>query len=196
MFLQDNCVLSCRGVFVDTVDSLGAEPVPREEGAYRCSPIQYESDGRAEPPPVVDEDERLTLARVLCTNSDYEFSDGPSLLDVPRSYLKEMGDLYFDKRQDNVGVEAAIRLSVANDLWRNVAQITPLRFLAALVLHPNADFKLSGRPLKDYFNSTEERCTDPEAFVQMTMSAIALMSHRRLSPRAAAWWDAGRSLLG
>jgi hypothetical protein len=154
-FSEDGNLMLADGVFVDTIATLAMalhhgntevwEPTdpPIDPTTTDTGPYLFP----------VDENSKLALARCLSNNSNYEFSQGSSLLDVPWVPVDEMPRI----RNGLVSTSLIVQM-----------------------LHPNAFFPIHGVPLRHYFSTTDELCPDPEAFHETGRVARGVGADRRL----------------
>jgi hypothetical protein len=179
---SDDCkAMFCEGVFVDTIETLSAALHQGKTEVWEPMDPPIDADTQDAGPYLfsVDEYSRLCLARVLANNSNYNYSQGPSLLDVPWMPVEEMlpihnGLVTFAM----VPQDAYHRDDVRH--WPTFTQLSPLTIVFRALLHPNADFLIHGIPLRHYFTNTDEFCEHPEAYHGMAKSATGIVADRRL----------------
>ena len=166
LFLRNDQLLACRGVVLDTIHSLaGAEAwSPTLRNAVKF-PTQ---DGKRNLSPTHDQDWRLSLARVLMHDSHFEFTERPSILDVP--WIAK------DHISHEVGHEVHELSSLALRFGYSRGEAIPWsRYLKLSVFSSfflssmcgNEDFEVGGLPLKHYFPSADEWCSDARAFSEI-----------------------------
>ncbi|KAI1775476.1 heterokaryon incompatibility protein-domain-containing protein [Hypoxylon cercidicola] len=181
-FSDDNRIMFCEGVFVDSIMTLGASR-QLKDGQNLWLPTEPE----VEPSTVdtgpylvpVNETSKLALARVLCHDSNYKFSDGPSLLDVPWIQERQLAPAEYQKiifatiNQDMHRNNEARR-------WSTFIATTTLYFVFRLLLYANAAFPIHGVALRHYFDSTEEYCPDIETYIEIGYKAFEITYDTRL----------------
>ncbi|KAF1979881.1 AAA-domain-containing protein, partial [Bimuria novae-zelandiae CBS 107.79] len=180
-FSEDNTVMRAEGVFVDTIETLAMALHQGETEVWEpmdppIDPTTTDTGPHLLP---VDESSKLALARCLAHDSNYEFSQGPSLLDVPWLPVDEMPEI----RNGQVSIHLVAQDTYQHDAirqWPTFTQISPLNVVVRSMLHPNAFFPIHGVPLRHYFSNTDELCPDPEAFHDMGKFSIGVSTDRRL----------------
>ncbi|KAI1124977.1 hypothetical protein F5Y10DRAFT_284608 [Nemania abortiva] len=189
-FSEDGLNLLCDGVVVDVIETIGAmtdmaisHSVPIETTS---EPMDPENDpATTQLPPYllpVDENSKLALARVLCQDSNYEYSQKPSLLDVPwiskeEFHWAEHSGIYpppptgllQDFHQDGIGQS-----------WLMIVFTTGLRQVFNEFLHANAAYSIHGVPLRNYFTCRDVICPDPPAYIRLAQESFNVSDDRRL----------------
>lgn len=157
VFGGDDNVLSCRGVFVDAVDVLGSGI--DETGHERAGPQHRESPWRiwSRAPSQPSQNARLALARVLCLDSNYEFSDGPTILDVP--WMSPQDLEYPDPKT------GLVAYGIGSKDWRQKMMLPLFKSFMFGYIHRHGDLKLCGLPLRSYFTATKDPQSGPESYV-------------------------------
>jgi hypothetical protein len=179
----------CEGVFVDEVKSLAATVHYKENKKEPIEP-EPEADGGDIGPYLipVDETSRLALARVLCHDSYYDFTQGLSLLDVPWPIKEELRAL------DNSGAGPFLQPQDSHNVtegveWPSLIGTTSLNVVFRTALFTNAAYLIHGIALRHYFTSTETFCTDPQAFNAVGKQVLQTLGLCRLC-------NTGNDLLG
>jgi AAA+ superfamily predicted ATPase len=157
VFSEDDDVLSCRGVFVDAVDVLGngIDEASNEETSpqHRESPWRFWSQASSKP----SQSARLALARVLCLDSNYEFSDGPTILDMP---WMDPQDLEYPNPKTGL-----VAYGIGSKDWRQKMMMPLFKSFMFGYIHRHGDLKLCGLPLRSYFTATKDPSFGPESYI-------------------------------
>ncbi|KAF2115919.1 hypothetical protein BDV96DRAFT_574828 [Lophiotrema nucula] len=185
-FQDSDKIMVCTGKFVDTVRSITADyscnmredetdtdmenTIPlemEEESGPPCLPDEYEARLYND---LVPMSSKLSLARVLSMNPDYEFDHGPSMLDVPwnlpdliKSAATDIDAMQTDDLSE-LTLDDARRLFDLNDIDTQTsnAGFAPIidrarwYHIFTSVLHANATFNCHGISLQDYFSTAQE----------------------------------------
>ncbi|KAI1290540.1 hypothetical protein F5Y03DRAFT_378265 [Xylaria venustula] len=192
-FSKDGLCLLCEGVVVDVIQTVGAT---QDRGAlfteltkWISEPMDPENDPAVTESVVpyllpIDEGVKLSLARVLCNDSNYEFSQKPSLVDVPWISRKELDleaedvkAIYLDQLSMQV---QDFHLGGVGQSWPTMVSISPLFPVFASFLHLNAAYHIRGVPLRNYFTCKDKICPDPAAFMEVARISHNVTFDRRL----------------
>lgn len=178
-------ILSCEGILIDTVQSVTADASwqTHEGDTDSQSSLSMALDMEQDLGPPTDletyeeqlhcdsipSDSRLALARVLCMNSNYNFDQGPSMLDIPWSFLTQLSTFnepYTDEEDINLEqMRQLLRMEespVSSTMdWLPVASRLLWRNFFSKALEPNASFVIHGVELQQYFSTD----TQPDATI-------------------------------
>lgn len=169
-FFDNDQVMYCQGILVDEILNVGRSFNPKseragKEGAHVETTHNSQSDSmngndevpREEsqaphlPPPVVGDDERLALERVLRLDSNYEFAKEPSLLNIP----------WQPQQHGRSSSESAAAQDYVQEQWEDLPANPNSRSgpwmldLIQTVLRGNAAFPVyDGVPLEQYFTAS------------------------------------------
>ncbi|KPM46325.1 hypothetical protein AK830_g28 [Neonectria ditissima] len=190
-FSDNGRILRCVGILIDTVGILATE-------SDRAMPIfEQQTDTSS---PVCFETTKLSLARVMMGNSKYQFSDGPSILDVPyldrnQIQLQVIHDEFERMKWDPELILRTKDFHVFMSKWveRTISEAGGKRvpwkacFLSTGFFNswheeivPFQGFMIGGRPLRDYFDSQDEFCQDWRQFQFSMLGFGGAMRGRRL----------------
>jgi hypothetical protein len=180
-FSEDGNLMLADGVFVDTIATLAMALHHGKTEVWEPTdpPIDPTTTDTGPYLFPVDENSKLALARCLSNNSNYEFSQGSSLLDVPWVPVDEMPR----NRNGLVSTSLIVQDTYQHETikqWPIFIQLSPLNAVVRTMLHPNAFFPIHGVPLRHYFSTTDELCPDPEAFHETGRVARGVGADRRL----------------
>ncbi|PMD64423.1 AAA-domain-containing protein [Hyaloscypha bicolor E] len=160
-FSADLRLLTCRGLFIDTVSGLGAGHLHFVTFKHISGPEQCVIHPANELSSSSGKDvSRLSIARLLMHDRKYEFCQGPSVLDIPWMSFEKVGPEYW--------------------LSQDPTPLTTLRAAFEGFLHPSATLKLASVQLKDYFQPTQESCPNPERYTEMLQRMLLHFFNRRL----------------
>ena len=180
-FSQSDRLLFCDGVVTDTVATLGATRVYMIRGLFGLpSRSEGEDDGDASSVLATRRNWRLALCRVLLKDSHFDFTDSPSVLDIPWVEEEEI------ERESTSGASADLpldRFYEEDAQWPRFFRRTPLADVFRCALYGNEDFDVGGTPLRDYFASsaaTDGVCPDPLTFMKLAFDLVDGLSGKRL----------------
>ena len=185
MFSDNNRLLFCEGCMVDAVASTGLIQIGAVTDMFghditiKDEYIMYAKgelamSGIAIAAP--DRDWKLTLARVLNHDSCYEFSESPSVLDIPWPDPATLDTDFADTRIplyyapfDNEGPRSMF--------WQ--AEKVSLALLNQF--SGNEDFDIGGKPFRDYFaSSTDTGCLESAEYISLVRRVLYGFNGRRL----------------
>jgi hypothetical protein len=175
-FSEDGRTLICRGLVVDTVHGLGGLP-----------PAPQSSDSQHKPGPSSRDELRLSLSRVLLHDAGYDFSQGPSPLDLPYFAPEDVQVEFLDDVLETTPDERQVEADSSQKPWVSILRDGDVHtrglvcdFFADLV-HPNRDFELGGGvPLRDLFASRRATYEKAESYLEMLFDMDVMFEERRL----------------
>ena len=178
-FSKDCRLMSCKGAKVDTIDSLGAAqwlgPGMKE------SSIQNIELGPRSSAPFTTKEWRESLARVLLQDSNFEPSKCLSVLDilwVERDELDKLGrELNLKTFAQGIRYE---NLTEQDRSWPRLYLNTELCTIFHMLLYGNENFDIGGKPLRSYFTSTDQLCSNLEGFKDISRRMLDAVRGRRL----------------
>jgi hypothetical protein len=172
-FSNNNRILYCEGAFMDTVSSLGSVHVYEPRLGMT---LESESKSTSEEEDAQNKnfDWPLALARVLIQDSTYNFSNAPSVLDIPWLESSEIDE---DAVPDNIPL---FGFSEKSRQWSAFYRTTPLANIFHDSLLKNGDLEIGNKPLREYFSSKDTICSDTTAFVNLAQDLAAGLSGNRL----------------
>jgi hypothetical protein len=196
---DENCqTLQCRGVFADSIVDLASAWGNASHDTANARPGLLEGDPEGRQA-TEKNSTKLSLARALLHDCDYEFSKGPSPVDLPWFTEHHFDDREAISDTDSVDVhnapdDSSLDIDEAlpwhmctdqqgSDLWFHIG------VYFKQVLHPMRNFHCGGRRIKDYFTSTERVCRDPGKYVDILSEARQYFKQRQL-------FTSGSGLLG
>lgn len=176
-FSEDNRLLYCEGVIVDSIGCLGAIRMWSPELEAMLG-IDMEVGIRSSSL-CPHHDWKLSLARVLMQDSHFVFSGVPSILDIPWVEQDEVdGERNFTVFPRDVGY---YHFSEDDKHWPRLYQITPLNRLFHNSLYGNETFDIGRKPLRSYFTaSMEQPCSDPKLIMELAHEVFAGFGGNRL----------------
>jgi hypothetical protein len=193
-FSIDERLLFCYAVFVDRVGSVADWGTETATDSHTLERNQLKVSTKTQ-----GQDPRLALARVLTNNAIYDFTDYPSLLNVPWATLikqaeeldKEESDWHknwrhtlrdmhistgageMDPQEFKFGPDIPVPWGECFRSFFNQQAISSL-------LRSVRGFRLQGIPLESYFYSHEEYCYDLMSFRKAVYATAVVLWHRRL----------------
>lgn len=182
-FSVNNRLLFCEGAILDTVASLRAGQVWSPGlGSELSSELQIENYRSSAPE--ADRDWKLALARVLIQDSHFEFSESPSVLDIPWA---EQNEVEYEVSSGDIPYS---HFPEEDRHWPRFYRVAPLKGAFHRCLHGNEDFDIGCKPLKRYFTSTETICTNLTDFMEFAHD-LMVRPHRKSAVHFTRWiaWD-------
>ncbi|KAJ4303231.1 hypothetical protein N0V90_002124 [Kalmusia sp. IMI 367209] len=174
-FSDDGMVMSCEGVFIDTIETLSAALHQGKTEVWEPIEPPIDPISADTGPYLIPVDE----TRVLWHDSNYDFSQGPSLLDVPWIPVDEVPTLHNSKVYVAMVPQDAYQRDDVKQ-WPTFIQMSPLNIVVRSLLYPNAIFPIHGIALRHYFTNFDSLCPDPVAFHEMGKDATGVVADRRL----------------
>ena len=176
-FSENNRLMYCTGAIVDTFSLSGGSQSEVELPVNTCDATQQQS---RDPARFTSWEWKRSLARVSHRDPNFEFSDLPSVLDIPWLEVDELeGDGHI--RLDSLAANAFIydSLDEFGMLFERFSRMTRIR-LFWVMLGQDQDIIIGGRPLRSYFTSTDELCHDSKEFAKLARKLINSLDGRRL----------------
>ncbi|KAE9363268.1 AAA-domain-containing protein [Stipitochalara longipes BDJ] len=172
-FSEDNMIMSCEGILVDSIDTLAA----KKKTLYYPD-FEHEYSGCESTSLLLNTiwDSRLALARVLLGDPNYEFANGPSPFDVPWIDLDYLGG--FDEFRTGYMINKTVHTDEIK--WQVFAYQSAFKDIFHVDLIPNETFKFHGVPLKDYFDSREILLGKTEVYANLGIEILNSLTARRL----------------
>ncbi|KAJ8130980.1 hypothetical protein O1611_g2647 [Lasiodiplodia mahajangana] len=176
-FSDDDRIMLCEGVIVDAIETLSSTFLWSSNAT--TVPMDPEPDSEASDTDPSNES-KLALARILCHDFDYEFSQGPSLLDVPWGFGQEADPLEANGSEStSVSGSSHPKKANATQRWGELKDIS-LNIPFHDLVYANANYPIHGVALRNYFNSREEFCPDPAAYSKLARTLLLILHNRRL----------------
>jgi hypothetical protein len=158
-FSKDGTTMLCSGAFVDVIATTNkSSDVAHVPQAPSIHVNKLDSD----PPVRVTEDKRLALSRTILRNTHYEFTDGPSPLDMPWVWTCLVG--IAPTPSDQSSAQTAVEQTRRHHLALS-KQDRYLDRCMGVVLFGDGTFPLNGHRLHEYFAPTNQHLDNPTPFV-------------------------------
>ena len=157
------------------IDAIGS--VLSAAGTLRDFPLEMREEYQDSAPSVLWQSKR-TLARVFHQDGNLELSKSPSVFDIP--WLEE--DALDNSAEYGFSFDPVPQhcFREADRRWSRFYKISLIKAFFTRCLYGNADVRFGGRPLRNYFSSTDKMCSDPEAFEELARELNTVTAFRRL----------------